>query len=99
MTKHQMFVLLVQTQAIVFDIRYNQKLASTVVWSALKMPANVIPDSTADDPDALHTAALDWVNYMYGCFPPPSHRPAWAPGKLPIPCPDPDRNPDANVAK
>ena len=72
MTKHDQFVLLVQTGAIVNDLQLKRGLAMSVVESAIRMPAWAIPD---EDETSVCRAAAQWVGYQYDLGP----RPDWAP--------------------
>jgi hypothetical protein len=59
MTKKEKFVLLVQTAAIVCDIRYQRSIAITVVANALEVQEERIPKDT-------ELAALEYIQYRYG---------------------------------
>jgi hypothetical protein len=69
---HQKFVLLVQTAALVKDMRSNTNQAATVVAHVMDIDTRSFTDFE-DDMVALANMAYEFVNWQYGAIP----RPKW----------------------
>ena len=67
MTKKEKFLLLVQTGAIVYDIRYGRTIAINVVSKAIEISEEKLPRD-------IELAAVEFVQYEYGLeeFPKPN---------------------------
>lgn len=70
MTKKEKFILLVQTGAIVYDIRYQRTIAMSVVANALEVQEEKISKD-------VELAALEYIQYQYGLEEMP--KPKWLP--------------------